>query len=642
MGFSGTETGQSGSMLSSIRKHSRSWVVKALFALLIAAFAGWGIGADMFSGARTTQPILKIGKNFEYTAVDFDREMKLSLQRLSQIQGVQVTAAMFAAFGGAQRLVDQAESKGLLQAYGEELGIDVPQQAAVQMIESDPDFANQAGQFDRSRFEYVLRQLGQSEAQYVETIRGQLRANQILVAMMGGIQAPEPLVRAVYLYTQEQRSAELVVVPTASITDAGTPDDAAIKKWHEDHAENYKAPEYRAAQLLQMTPADFVQDVSVSDEEIQQEYDSRKAEFSTPEIRDVEQVVVQDQAVADAILAATKGGKIFAEAVKEATQGDPVALGQVTKDKLPADIAEQVFALPADGVSGALKSPFGLHVVHVQSVIPGSTRTLEEVKGELRNALALGRAADTMESVREQLQDELAGGATLADAATKLQLRLQMVDAVDATGKDLTGTDLGIAADAVALIFSTEPGEPGDITALNDGSYAIVQVTSVTPPAVKPLDQVKDQIIQDWIAAKQAELAQAKAQALVEKLKPGGDLAAEATALGLTLGVSKPFFRGEGDAENGVNPALAQALFKLKVGELTIGDGPDGPIVARLTGITPASPETHADDVKQLSERVAQSLAGDVQQQFFDALKTEIPVERDDEQWRKLIEQPDQ
>jgi hypothetical protein len=64
--------------------------------------------------------------------------------------------------------------------------------------------------------------------------------------------------------------------------------------------------------------------------------------------------------------------------------------------------------------------------------------------------------------------------------------------------------------------------------------------------------------------------------------------------------------------------------------------------VARLTGITPATPETHADDVRQLSERVAQSLAGDVQQQFFDALKAEIPVERDDEQWRKLIEQPDQ
>ncbi len=87
---------------------------------------------------QAAQPILKIGKNFEYTQADFDRELKLSLQRVSQVQGVQVTPPMFAAFGGAQRLVDQAESKGLLQAYGEKLGIDVPQSAAIQMIESDP------------------------------------------------------------------------------------------------------------------------------------------------------------------------------------------------------------------------------------------------------------------------------------------------------------------------------------------------------------------------------------------------------------------------------------------------------------------------------------------------------------------------
>ena len=36
------------------------------------------------------------------------------------------------------------------------------------------------------------------------------------------------------------------------------------------------------------------------------------------------------------------------------------------------------------------------------------------------------------------------------------------------------------------------------------------------------------------------------------------------------------------------------------------------------------------------------ALASDVQQQFYDALKAEIPVERDDSQWQKLIEQTDQ
>ena len=104
---------------------------------------------------------------------------------------------------------------------------------------------------------------------------------------------------------------------------------------------------------------------------------------------------------------------------------------------------------------------------------------------------------------------------------------------------------------------------------------------------MKPLDQVKEQVTQDWIAAKQTELATAKAKTLMEKLKGGGDLNAEATAMGLTLKVSQPFYRGEGDPENGVNPVLAQALFKLKVGELTQGDSAEGPVVARLTGITP-------------------------------------------------------
>src|SRR4030095_3143506 len=109
------------------------------------------------------------------------------------------------------------------------------------------------------------------------------------------------------------------------------------------------------------------------------EFESRKEEFSTPQSRAVEQVVVQDRAKADAIVAAVKGGKSFADAVKEATGGTPVDLGHVTKDTMPDAIAEQSFALAADGVSAPIKSPFGLHVVHVKSITPGSTKTFDEM-----------------------------------------------------------------------------------------------------------------------------------------------------------------------------------------------------------------------------------------------------------------------
>ena len=622
-------------MLTSIRKQAHSWVVKALFGFLILAFAVWGIG-DVFRTPQAEAPILKIGKDYTYSRAEFDREMRLQIQNLSQREGIQVTPAMFAQFGGAQGLVDQAENAGLLQVYGDHLGFKIPQQAAIMGIEGDPKFAGATGRFERSRFEFYLRQLGQSEEHFVTLAQAQLRNGYLLSAVSGPVETPQVIATNIHAYLEEQRVAETVLVANSSVTDIADPDDATLRAWYEGQSSRYQAPEYRAGLLVQMMPSDFIQDVAVTDDEINAEYQARLAEYSTPETRNVEQVVVQDQAIADKIIAAAKGGTAFAQAVKDATQGDPVSLGQVTKDKLPADIADAVFALPAGGVSDALKSPFGLHVVFVSAVTPATTRPLAEVEGELRNGLALGRAAEAMESVRVQLEDELAGGAPLGEVAEKLGLKQEKFANIDASGLDRNGANVGISPEAVTLIFDTVSGEPGYVSALNDGSYAVAQVDEVIAPAVRPLDEVRDQAIADWKSAQQSERAKKIAEEIAEKVKGGATLAAEATARGLTLKTTKAFHRNEGDAENGVNGILAGALFKLKAGEVTLGDSPEGTIVARLTAINAATAPT-AEETASLADRTARGLANDLRQSFVKALKTELPVTRDDEIWQSAI-----
>src|SRR5262249_22526481 len=149
----------------------------------------------------------------------------------------------------------------------------------------------------------------------------------------------------------EKRSAEFLVIPDASMTDVKDPDQAAIEKYYKDNIAEYQRPEYRAFIALHLKADDFTKGITIADDQVKSEFESRKAEFETPETRSVEQVVVQEQAKADAIVAAVKGGQSFADAVKATTNGAPVDLGEVTKDKLPADIAEQAFALPDDGVS---------------------------------------------------------------------------------------------------------------------------------------------------------------------------------------------------------------------------------------------------------------------------------------------------
>src|SRR5690606_29798471 len=135
--------------------------------------------------------------------------------------------------------------------------------------------------------------------------------------------------------------------------------------------------------------------------------------------------------------------------------------------------------------------------------------------------------------------------------------------------------------------------------------YAVAQVDEVTPPALKPLAEVRDQAIADWTAAQQRDRARQVAEEISEKVRAGAALVAEAEARGLVAKETKPFYRGEGDAENDVTPALAEALFRLKAGEVTTGESESGAIVARLATIVSADPESQPDEVKRLSERAS-------------------------------------
>ena len=615
-------------MLSTIRGKSKSWIVKGLLGILVIAFAAWGIG-DIFAQRGLTDPVLTVGDR-QYGQQEFTRDLQQELQRFRS-QGLDLSTQQFAALGGAEQVLSRATNKLLLEQYADKLGLAVPQNVAIADIQGNPAFKGATGDFDRDRFLYVLRENGLSEAGYVAAVQEELRQQQLLGPTFANVVAPKALVDSIFAYQDETRSAEVVTIPDASITDIADPDQPTLEKFYQDHIADYQRPEYRSVVVLHLTPEEFAKGVTVADEQVRAEYDSRKAEFETPETRAVEQVVVQDQAKADAVVAAVKSGKPFADAVKEATGGDPVDLGTVAKDAVPAAIADQTFALAADAVSEPIKSPFGIHVVHVKAITPGSTKTFDEVKGQLRDELALAQAGDSLASVVNQLDDTLAGGASVEDAAAKLGLTAQKIDAVDAEGKDRDGKDLGLNAEILQLALATEAGATSLVSTLSDGSYAVIQVPSVTPGEPKPLAEVTEQVKNDWLAEARRAATDARAKDMVEKLKTSGDLAALAKEQGLELKVTAPFTRGKGDPDNGVDNTMSQALFNVKLGEAATGRVADGAIVARLSAIEPAKPEAAKDRIDELAKQLASTLRNDLSAQFAAALSQDIKIERNNE-----------
>jgi len=620
-------------MLTSIRGQAKSWIVKILFGFLIVAFAAWGIG-DIFANRGLTKPVLEVG-GLKYTREEFSRDMRQQMQRFQQ-QGLNISAQQFAALGGVDQILNQQTSQMLMKQYADKLDLTIPQNVVIADIQSNPAFQATAGQFDRELFLAKINQGGLTEGGYVQLLTEEMRLRQLTGPTFAPLSVPAVLQDRVYAYLNEQRSAEFLVIPDASMTEVKDPDQAALEKFYKDNIANYQRPEYRAFVALHVKAEDFVKDITVPDDQVKAEFEKRKAEFSAPESRALEQVVVQDQAKADAIVAAVKGGTPFADAVKEATGGAPVDLGDVTKDKLPGDIAEQSFALPADGVSDPLKSAFGLHVVHVKSITPAVTKTFDDMKDQLRQELALAQAGDSMVSVVNQLNDTLAGGASVEEAAQQLHLTSQKYDAIDSSGKGRDGKDANIIPDVLQLALHTEAGQKSLVETLSDGSSAVVEVTSVTPAEAKPLTEVADQVKQDWLTKARRDAADAKAKELADKVK-SGDLAALGKQMGLALKVTTPFTRGKGDPDNGIDENLAQKLFALKLGDAATGRTSDGAIVARVSDIIPAKPDDNKDQVAQLSKQLTQAMRNDLQAQFLIALGQDIKVVRNNDVINQMI-----
>ena len=69
-----------------------------------------------------------------------------------------------------------------------------------------------------------------------------------------------------------------------------TPSDTTLTAYLKSHPDKYSTPEYRDADYAAIAPADVMGQVTVTDAQIQQEYDAHKATYVIPEKRDVQQI----------------------------------------------------------------------------------------------------------------------------------------------------------------------------------------------------------------------------------------------------------------------------------------------------------------------------------------------------------------
>lgn len=617
-------------MLNAMRKTAGTWVVRIFLFLLIASFAVWGIG-DFVRGSIDTS-VAKVG-GVEISQMEYSDQLRRDLQRLQSQLGTGLTSEQAKALGLNEQTLRNLIGRTLLDVEAGKLGITVPDDRLAEAIRETPAFRGPSGSFDRLTYENAVRNQGWSTPRFETLLRRDLVRDDLGASIVAGVRPiPKVLVDRLHAYRNERREAEIAVIRERG--EIAAPDEETLKKYHQDNAARFTAPEMRSFAYFTVEPKDLTGDVEVTEAEAREEYQAHPERYGEPERRQVEQIVYPDQAAADAAHARISEGAAFAAVAKSTRnmEAADLSLGLVTREELPPELSQPAFALERGGVSKPVQTGFGWHILRVADIKPGLQKTFDEVKAELTAELKLQRAADLLYRTGTRLQDEIAGGAGLEQAAEKVRAGVRRVAAMDRQGRGPDGkavADLPLYREFLRAVWDARVGGEPDLQEMAEGAYLVVQVDGTTPATLKPFETVRADVLAAWTAEQRRNRTEAAAREMAEALKAGGDFETLATRAGSSVQPSGSFLRdGSGADRSLLASGLAAQLFALKPGEVLSGPAGDGEaaVVARLKAVTPADPaDTTTRD--RLAANLAAGYADDLSLLYRQALEKEQGVQ---------------
>jgi peptidyl-prolyl cis-trans isomerase D len=616
-------------MLVFLRKTAGTWFVKGLLLLLVASFGVWGISSSLVGS--TSDKVITVGQQ-SVNVNDFQLAYKRQVADLSRRFGTQLTSEQARSLGVEQQVYSQLAAGAALDQLASNMDLGLSKDRLAQLIGEDPAFKNSSGQFDKQLFSSRLRNSGIREEDYINERSKVAVRSQIVDATAEGFVAPKVLVDALKLYRQESRTIDYLLLTTATIDPIKTPDDEVLKKWFETVKARYRAPEYRSFSYVKLEPADIADTKAITDDQVKKEYDANLKKYEVAGTRTLEQLTFQTKELAQAAEQALKSGKTFDQLVTD--QGKTptdVLLGDFTKADMPDQaIANAVFALKKDGeTTPVVDGSFGPVILRVSNIKPSRTKTLDEVKAQIREELASSAAADQVNDVHDRFEDLRASGAGLEEAATKVGLHAVKIDGIDAQGEDKTGKTIDTLPEKATLlktVFETEVG--ADPLPLNLGrtGYIWFDVTSVDAPRDRPLDEVKAKALADWTIEQQKQALGAKVEALKTKVENGEMLSDVASEMALAVETKTSLRRDTDDPVLG--RAAVQAAFRGPVGTVGSAVGAD-PMTQILLKVTDVQTQPTGDVLDQQEKQItalANSAGDDILDQMVNQLQTKYGV----------------
>ncbi|WP_373510989.1 SurA N-terminal domain-containing protein [Thiocapsa sp.] len=523
-------------MLQAIRERAQGWLAWVIVALISVPFALWGIQSYLGVGG---EPVVAKVNGVEISDRDLSRRTQQARIELRERLGEAYDPALFEEGRLRAEILDDMIRQTLLLDTSNRIGMRVSDEEVRVQILSEPAFQRD-GRFDREAYERLLQLQGLSPAQFEEQLRQQLLGNQLLRAVVGSELVTRQELRDYQRLVGQTRDLSYALIPAGDFRSDAPIGEDEIQAFYEANAPRFQSPEMVKLDYLVLDVADLAKGAEIGDDELRRVYDEDQSRFGRSEQRSVRHLLLTvpqdaDDAAAQAVEARVRAirerilaGEAFAEVARAESQDPGTAseggsLGTIEQGLMDPVFDTVAFTLPVGELSEPVRTRFGYHLIEVTEIIPPATKSFDEVKEELRAEVSRQRA----ESLFYDLGERLANVAyespdSLEPAADELGLTLRQSDWIGREGGEGVLAHprvMGAAFSDEVLVGRTNSDliEPERDTL----RAVVLRVADHRVAAIRPLDEVRDEIVEELRLARAREAATQAGSSAAEKIRQG-------------------------------------------------------------------------------------------------------------------------
>jgi peptidyl-prolyl cis-trans isomerase D len=613
-------------MLSLMRKHAQSWLIKVTLGAIIVVFIfwyGWSYRAQRRNWIAVVDgsPIV-----FEEYRNVYDQLLEAYRRQF----GNRLDEKLIESLDLKRQALDELINRRLLVQEAIRLNLRVTDEELSRAIQQVPAFQRN-GRFHPKIYERVLMSNRMTPEIYEESKKYELLTDKLQGFILGTIKVSEAEALETYKWAKEKTSLDYVVFkPDAYSNVEVTPEE--IEAYFPEHQKAYEIPPMVDVQYLLLDFERFEAQAKVSEEEVRTFFDLNKQDYATPkkvrashilfraglDANPEESEKVPEQ-VLD-VLEQARSGKDFGGLARKYSD-DPGSrekggdLGFFTKDQMVKPFSDAAFAMKAGDISDPVRTAFGWHIIKVDAIQEAKEPVLAEVSGKIREKLSKDAARTLAFDRAEQIYGACYEAGNISDVAATNQLELHQTGLFSQEGP-IEG--IKEARKFAKTAFALAEGQVSEPVELSDGYY-ILQLKAKEPAKIPELESVKDMVRQDLIQDRKNELAKKDGEAFLNDLKGGASFQESASKRKLKAETTDFFGRSGAIPGLGFEPDILEAAFLLTPSKPlpdAVIKGKQGYYVIHFKARQEADPKEFEDEksgiISALEQQKRQRAAGEL------------------------------